>query len=209
MKTQQLIKSLLFYSLTGLGISLTLKSDIGVSSFNSFNLSLSNWTNIKIGTITALVNMLFILLYIIITKGKFKKQYILQIVSVYSLGIVINFFTYSVLNNVELQSYYLRLLVFILGVCIAGYGTGMVLNLKILSFPIESVCQTISQKKSWSFVLLRYFIDIICVILSIWISYHFGLKVVVREGTLISLFLLSFIIGKTKQHYESRENRMD
>ncbi len=52
--------SLFFYGISALGISLTIKAAIGVSSFNSLNVSLSTITGIKVGTITTAINLLFL-----------------------------------------------------------------------------------------------------------------------------------------------------
>ncbi len=52
--------SLFFYGISALGISLTIKAAVGVSSFNSLNVSLSTITGIKVGTITTAINLLFL-----------------------------------------------------------------------------------------------------------------------------------------------------
>lgn len=199
---KKLLYSLFFYALTGLGISLTIKANIGVSSFNSLNLSLSLISGIKVGTITSLVNGAFIILYLILTGLKQRKEYISQGVSVYALGLVINFFVYTVFANINLNSYLSQIICFTMGVCIAGFGTGMVLNLRVLAFPIESVCLIVSEKTEISFMKLRYIVDIICISASLVITSLTNSDLFIREGTVLSLFLLSFVIGITKKTYE-------
>lgn len=199
---KKLLYSLFFYALTGLGISLTIKANIGVSSFNSLNLSLSLISGIKVGTVTSLVNGAFIILYMILTGLKQRKEYIGQGVSVYALGLVINFFVYTVFVNVNLNSYLSQVICFIMGVCISGFGTGMVLNLRVLAFPIESVCRIVSEKTKVSFMKIRYIVDIICISASLVITFFTNSGLFIREGTVLSLFLLSFVIGITKKTYE-------
>lgn len=53
---KKLTLSFLYYLLSAFGISLTLKASIGVSSFNSLNATLAEFSHIKIGTITAGLN---------------------------------------------------------------------------------------------------------------------------------------------------------
>lgn len=200
-KFNLLLLSLLFYTLTGLGISLTIVAQVGVSSFNALNLSLAHLFSLKIGSMTAIVNGLFLLLYIILTKGKLISSYLIQIMTVLALGYVINFFTYQVFTGLTINSYANRLGLFLLGSLIAGFGTGMVLNLKVLSFPIESVCQHLSAKWHVSFATLRYSVDIISVSLSLMVSFVNHSPVFVREGTLISLLVLTMTISLTKKAF--------
>lgn len=201
-KTLLLIISLLFYTLTGFGISLSILANVGVSSFNSLNLSLSELSSVQIGTMTTLVNGLFLLIFILLTRGKLITNYLIQAVSVLSLGQVINFFVYSVFADLVLTDYFSRLGLFILGTIIGGFGTGMVLNLGVLAFPIESVCQVLAEKWQRTFASLRYGVDIVSVTLSILISIIASGPLFVREGTIISLLLLSFTISLTKKQFE-------
>ncbi|WP_205700150.1 YitT family protein [Erysipelothrix sp. HDW6C] len=201
---RKLIVALVFYMMSGFGISLTILANIGVSSFNSLNLSLANLTNIKIGTMTMMVNGLFLIGYIILTKGRYLRKYLMQSGSVLMLGQVINFFTYIVFRNIQITHYALALLVFLSGTIIAGFGTGMVLNLGYLSFPIESLCNVLAERYNIPFTRLRYGVDVFSVSCSLLISFVTHSPVYVREGTLISLVALSLTIGTTKRMYEKR-----
>ena len=202
-KTGLLFLSLLFYTLTGFGISLTIAANVGVSSFNALNLSLAGLFTIKVGTMTTIVNLCFLLLYIYLTKGKKPLAYLIQAIAVLSLGYVINFFTYQVFDSIHIVHYISKLGLFMTGSIIAGFGTGMVLNLKTLAFPIESVCVEISNNRNIAFAKLRYGIDIFSVTISIIISVASSLPLVVREGTIISLVLLTFTISLTKKVFEA------
>lgn len=198
-------KSLCFYILSGIGISLTLKADVGVSSFNSLNAALSAISTIKIGTITFLMNGIFLLFYILLTGGKEIKNYSLIFLSILGLGSIINFFSYSILNGLTIESYFLNILLFISGTCIAGFATGRVIHLNVLRFPIESVCQQLGNKTKIPFRFFRYGVDLFSVITSLLISMIWDLPLYIREGTIISLFLLSGVISFTTSVYENKE----
>lgn len=196
-----LFLSLLFYTLTGFGISLTILANVGVSSFNALNLSLAYLTSLKVGSMTAIVNSLFLLLYIALTKGKLLKSYLLQALAVFSLGYIINFFNYQVFTGIILTSYTSRLGLFLIGSIIAGFGTGMVLNLKQLAFPIESVCHHLATHFKVTFASLRYGVDILSVSLSLLLSLISTSPIFVREGTLISLLVLTMTISLTQKGF--------
>ena len=60
MNSTTISRSLFFYLLSAFGISLTLKASIDVSSFNPFNATLAAFSQLKVGTITTGVNLLFL-----------------------------------------------------------------------------------------------------------------------------------------------------
>ncbi|MFD1901902.1 YczE/YyaS/YitT family protein [Enterococcus termitis] len=200
---KKVLSSLFFYALSGVGISLTLKADIGVSSFNSLNVAVSAISHIKVGTVTFLFNSLFLLAYILLSKKKQPLKYLVMFLSILCLGNIINFFSYTVFGGLQLDNYFLKLLFFILGTCLAGFATGIVISLNVIPFPIESVCIRLSEKTGQSFAKFRYGIDIFSVAVSLTISLMYHLPIFVREGTLISLFLLSGVISFTKKAYET------
>ncbi|MEI5989921.1 YczE/YyaS/YitT family protein [Enterococcus crotali] len=198
----RILFSLFFYALSGIGISLTLKADIGVSSFNSLNVAIASIGDIKVGTITFLLNCLFLIFYILLSKKKQFFKYLLMFLSIACLGSIINFFSYTILAPLHLENYFLRFIVFILGTCIAGFATGIVISLGVLPFPIESVCIALSELTGYTFAKFRYGIDLFSVTISLLLSLIYDLPIFVREGTLISLLLLSGVISFTKAHYE-------
>ncbi len=142
------ILSFLFYMISALGISLTIKADIGVSSFNSFNVAVAELFDIKIGTVTGIINGLFLLTSYFMDKRKSFRDYILMVFSVVFLGYVINFFVYDIFGDILLSSYIIKLIVFITSTCIAGFGTGRIIHFGILIFPIEKFCQLMSSLTS-------------------------------------------------------------
>ena len=200
MEIKNILTSLLFYLLSAFGISLTIKANIGVSSFNSFNVALSNVTLIKIGTITTIINLIFLLFCILLNSENKIKEYLLMFIALIFFGIIINIFLYTLLSNINLKNYFLRIIIFILGTTLAGLGKGKILKLGIFKFPIEYFSILLSDKTSKPFKFYRYSIDIICVVVSIFLSLNFKLPVVVREGTIISLLMLSGIISWSKNN---------
>ncbi|MGX7198194.1 YczE/YyaS/YitT family protein [Enterococcus olivae] len=205
MSLKTISHSLLFYFISALGISLSIKAMVGVSSFNALNTALSDVLHLKVGTITTILNLFFLSICWLMDMKRDKKHYLLMLVSLISFGEIINLFLYSLLSQITFTSYGLRLLIFTLGTAIGGFGTGQVLRLDLLKFPIESFCLLVSERSQRSFAFYRYSFDILCVGLSLLLTYLFSLSLFVREGTLISLFLLSGAIGWSKNLFASPE----
>lgn len=198
MSIKKLILSLAYYCLSAFGVSLTIKAGIGVSSLNSLNVALSEGLGTKVGTITIFVNGGFLIFCLLVDQKKMIREYVLMLFCLLGFGVVINFFTYTVLSDVQITSYPVAVFVFILGTVFGGYGAGRILAYGILQFPIEKACQLLEDITNYSFSFYRYGVDIISVILSIMLSILLQLPLFVREGTLISLFLLSFVIVRAK-----------
>ncbi|HFU3699187.1 hypothetical protein HO710_00210 [Streptococcus suis] len=192
--------SLLFYLLSAFGISLTIKANIGVSSFNSLNVALSNWLNLEVGTITGYMNLFFLITTYMFDSNRNKMDYFLMILSVILLGFTINYFVYYLLSSFTIDSYICNIGLFILGTILAGIGTGRIQYFGLIKFPIETFCQLLESKSKIPFPFFRYGIDIVCISSSILISSLTNLPLFVREGTIISLILLSYTIGKAKSY---------
>jgi uncharacterized membrane protein YczE len=202
MNTKNLIKSYIFYLISAFGISLTIKAHIGVSSFNSMNVALAEASQIKVGTITTLLNIVFLLIYMRMTDFKLYRKYALQGFSVLIFGLFINFFTYNLLSFLEISNYGLRIMTMVIGTIIGGSSVGMIISYNTITFPIESVCNELADKTSRSFMLYRYGIDLVSIAVSIIISLSFYLPFFVREGTIISFILLSFSMSTVRKWRE-------
>lgn len=201
---QKLFKSYLFYMMSAFGISLTIKASVGVSSFNSMNLAFSNAFGIKVGTMTMGINLIFLLIYMGLTGFDHKKKYAIQLISFILFGSFINFFTYSVLGNLVIGHYGLRLLTVAAGTTIGGIAIGMIISYNTITFPIESVCVELEKRTRPSFAFYRYGVDVFSVSVSILVSLLYSLPMYVREGTIISLVIFTFTMNRVKNKVAQR-----
>ncbi|SEO02526.1 Uncharacterized membrane protein YczE [Amphibacillus marinus] len=199
MNLKHVYLSLLFYLVSAFGISLTIKAGIGVSSFNSLNVTLSEFSQIRVGTITTMINLIFLLMSFLIDKQPKLMSYALMILSLLLFGYTINLITYSIIGYFEIRQYVIKIIVFIIGVIIAGFGTGKVLNYYVFNFPIEKFCLLLAQRTTRSFKFYRYAIDLICIAAAMSLALFFNLTITVREGTIISFILLSAVISWAKE----------
>lgn len=195
-------KSYIFYIISALGVSLGIVANIGVSSYNSMNLAVATMSDIKVGTITIFFNIIFLLIYMILTKFNEKYKYLIQGVSVFMFGSFINYFTYNIFSGLSSLEYIQRVLLFSGGTVISGLSIGIIIYYNIITFPLENVCIKISQMTKISFMKLRYLVDVFSLIISVGISMVGDLPIYVREGTIISMFLLSLSINLAKDYAE-------
>ncbi|WEV44578.1 hypothetical protein OZX60_03830 [Streptococcaceae bacterium ESL0687] len=192
---KSLLISFIYYAVSGLGMAMSIKADIGVTCFNALLLSLSDILSIKVGTMSMLANISFLVLCFLLDRNKNMYQYLLMFVAQFCFGSVVNFFLYNLLGNLVLTNYFLKLGLFFLGLVVTCFGVGRILYYKILQFPIENFCNLLAARTNHSMKFYRYGIDVFGVSGSLILSFAFNLPIYVREGTIISLFLFSHIMS--------------
>jgi uncharacterized membrane protein YczE len=190
------------------GISLTVIANVGIASVNAFSSTLSDVTHIKIGFFIILINTLFSILYFILTKGKYVINTLIQILSINILGFVVNFFVYTVFDNLNVTSYIVNVLILVLGIVITAVGVSVVTLLNVITFSIESACHTLEKLGILSFFKARMSVDIIFISLSIIFYFVFETTLYIREGTLIAMILFSSIMKYTLRYLDPILNKV-
>jgi uncharacterized membrane protein YczE len=197
--------SFLFYIIASFGVSLTIKASIGVSAVNSTIVALSEVLSFKVGTVMIGINLLFLFGYMILTKFKFPIKYMLQGALFLLFGSFVNLYLYELLIHIDASSYFIRFLFLIIGVVITGLSVGMVIHYNLITFPIESFCMELGNLTDRKFAFYRYGIDILSAVTSISLSLSFNLPLFLREGTIVSMILLtasmSFSKNKMRNNY--------
>lgn len=189
--TAKFIKTFIFYITSAFGASLAIKANVGVSSFNSMNVAISSAAQVKVGHITILINVAFLLIYMYLTGFSLKRKYLVQFATIFLFGAFINLFTYTLFTSLLANTYMMQILFISLGTIISGLSIGMIVHYDVITLPVEGCCLEFSKRSHHSFSRLRYFVDVFSILISILISYSFHLPLFVREGTLISMILLT------------------
>lgn len=205
---KKVLVSYLFFGLSALGISMGIVANIGVSSYNSMNLSIAYLSTVEVGTVSIAVNLVFLSMYIILTKCHYKRKYCIQAVSVLVFGVMINDFTYHLQAIIVNMHYWQRLLLLVAGTSLSAFAIGGIIHYNVITFPVESACLEISALTPFSFMTLRYSIDILSILVSLGLSITCELPIFVREGTILSMLLLSFLINRSKLYFSSRFKHM-
>lgn len=189
------IYSILTFLLLGLGISLQIKAAIGQSMLNAFALTLSDTVNLKVGTILNIINLLFFISYLLIRRSRFNYTDIVQVVATIANGYVINFFVYYVFSNLTIEAYIYKIIVFLMGLSLSSISLGAILAIGIVKFPLESLCLTIGDIFKKKLSTVRRGFDVVFLITTLGITFIKGNTLYIREGTIISFFLLSNLLG--------------
>lgn len=199
-KNNNKYKKYMFYSILsflffGFGISLQLKAAIGQSVINALAVTLSNTIQLKVGTILNVINSLFFVAYLLLRRSRLNYKDAIQVIATITNGVVINFFLYNVLSIFTIENYFYRVMLYIIGLGIASISLGAVLAIGIIKFPLESLCLTISEVFKKKFTAVRMSFDIIFLVATLVITLLAHTPLQIREGTVISIFLLSTLLG--------------
>ena len=187
----------------GAAIALALKAAIGVAAWDAINQSVADVTKILVGTVIIIMNSILIFLQLVILRREFGIKHILQIVVSLIFGVIINFMLTHV-YTFEITSYWIRLGLLLMAVTIQGIVAGMVMELDLITFPVEAFCRALSTIIKPTFVQVRQSLDVVSILASIAISIFAKTHLNVREGTVIAMLLFSPIMGLSMKFFEPK-----
>ena len=210
-KTATWIKRIFFYLvglfLVALGISISIRSNLGVSALNSLPYVLSVILHINMGIIVAIVFSLYVVFQILILRRAFKPVQLLQFVVSLLFGYFVAFCN-TLVAWITPTHYLMSIGLTASSVIIMGIGVTIYLSAEIVPLSAEGLVLVISQKLGKKFHTCKLGFDITLVLLSVAASL-LGLKrlVGVREGTVIAAVFLGPIIGICMRLFGSRLRR--
>lgn len=180
----------------GLGVALSVRSMLGTTPISSIPTVVNSLIPvISIGTYTAFLNILMVGLQYLILRGRFGWYQLMQIPLVLIFGVFIDFhlsYTEFLITDNYLGQMGLTLLS-----CLT-LGTGVFLQVRsgISYLPVEGLVVAIKKVYGGHFSSLKVAVDgsIALIAIIIGVLGH-GKVVAVREGTLLSVFLVGSIVG--------------
>lgn len=195
-KNRKLIPySILYFVLFGFGISLQLKAAIGQSVLNAMAVTAAFVLPLKVGTLLNIINTLFFITYLLFRHTRLNYKDGIQIIATILNGIIINFFLYNILSGFTVSYYGYRVLLYFTGLIIASISLGAILAIGIIKFPLESLCLTICERTRYSLTVIRMSFDVIFLVVTLIMTFLARTPLQIREGTLISVLLLSTLLG--------------
>ncbi len=131
------------FVLIAIAVSLHYKHNLGSAPFDAFTMNLASLSNIKVGYISIICNLSFVVLYFIRNKN---KDIFISLAVVFSLGLLVNFFTYNVFNFYY-DNIVIRFLLFVLATNICALGVAFILYTKLSMMPFECFVNFINSLK--------------------------------------------------------------
>ncbi|MDF2952731.1 MAG: rane spanning protein, partial [Anaerocolumna sp.] len=120
--------------------------------------------------------------YFILRKARLNFKDIIQIIATIANGYIINFFVYIILGDLVIQSYIIKIITFIMGLCLASICLGVILAIEIIKFPLEGLCIVISKKLEKQLSTVRLGFDLFFLISTLIITFLTRNNLYIREG---------------------------
>ena len=188
---------LFFIMAVGVGfcVSLSLKADIGLGAWDALSQSLSYLKNIKIGTISIILNTMLVLGQIFLLRKDYKWINLLQFAVSFIMGWVVNFFYYDFFENFNPESYLIRLVLLVSSCLLMAFCLSFIVTLDVIGMPIEFFCAAVARVFHLEFGKVRQYFDFIMIGVVVLITLIFNVTFTLREGTVIVAFLLGPMIS--------------
>ena len=159
---------LLGIAILTLGVSMTVKSDIGAGSYDSINFAIADILNTKVSLAISMTAFLVLIITTFITSvimGLFTDVWV-KVVDLIPVDTILN-----------------KLILFIVGMILVCLGIALYMIPKLPTNPIDDLMVALTEKKL-SIKKSKMIIDIICIVLA------FILKGPIGIGTIVLTFLV-------------------
>lgn len=178
-----------------LGVSVSVKSNLGISPVNSIPYVLSRATGLDQGLLVTLVFCGFVLLQIVLLRREFRWIQLLQMVCSAVFGYFVNLSNW-LLSFPAPEGYPVRLLLTAVSVLLIAVGVFLYLCAELIPQPGEGLCLAIERKTGWKYGNIKVGFDCALVLSATVISYlTMGEIVGIREGTLVAMVFVGKLIG--------------
>lgn len=188
---EMFIKRLLVYCLglflMALGVSFSVKSDLGVSPVNSIPYVVSLMTGIEQGICVTVIFIGFIGLQFLILLDKFKLRSLLQIIASSIFGYFITTANRLTAGIPECGNYPMRLVYLAISMVLVTIGVALYLKPNLIPLPGEGVMQALVARFGIKFPNAKTGFDTFMVVFAAVLSLiYFHRLNGVREGTIIA-----------------------
>ena len=190
-KVDRILYSGIAFSIFGLGISLQIKADIGFSALDTFIISISDFSGIRIGTITIIFSLVMSLILIVLSRLEYFKQGFIEFLMSIFMGVTINILV-PILQRLPINIY--EVVVMILGIQISAVSVAAMIELNLFVSPFESLINYISDCSKINFLYLRWVMDFLMIIITLCISNYCKLIVPIGTGTVTSICIYSISV---------------
>lgn len=174
--------------ISGVGVAITKKGELGVSPVSSVANILSIYIpRLSLGNWLIIWNCVLIVGQIIILNKKFQIYQLLQIPLSFLFGYFTDFGSWM-MSFVNADAYVVRLLCVIVGTIVLAFGISITVTVNIIMNSGEAFVKAVSDTISKEFGSVKIVFDISCVTIAVILSLIFfkGKIVGTREGTLIA-----------------------
>lgn len=192
-----------------LGVAFTKKGELGVSPVSSVaNILSYRYTALSLGSWLIVWNCVLIAGQILILRKNFRPIQLLQVPLSFLFGYFTDFGMWCV-SFFEVQAYWSRLAMVVIGVIILGFGISLSVIANVIMNAGEAFVKAVADSVNKDFGNVKIVFDICNVALAILLSmifYNFSI-VGTREGTVISALCTGLVVKFFRSGIQAPLNR--
>lgn len=209
---QGIIRRICAYALglfiLALGVSISVKSDLGVSPVSSIPYTYSVILGWDMGLVAALLFTFYVVLQVLILRREFELKSLLQVVVGVMFGTFVSLTNHLVVFDTP-DSYILRLLLMLISIVLIALGLEFILAADIVPQPPEGLMLAIEKKTGWPFPRIKVMFDCAVVLIAGISGPIFrGELIGVREGTVLAALLVGIVLGFIRKRLEKPLDRL-
>lgn len=175
--------------------ALQMKINIGIVPWDGLAKSISSVTGIKVGNATITMAISCVVMQAVVLRKDFKWMNILALVVGFINGKIINLFYYNIFSNLTIESYAIKLILFVLSIVAIAFFVGMIQTADFINLPLEGLCEAVADKGISKFSTLRQVVDVFSIISIVLITLTMKVPLTLREGTIISMIIFGPLLG--------------
>lgn len=176
------------------GIALSVHGQLGTAPISTFPAVINAATSWSVGSVTAVMNMVFVLVQILILRRRFQLFQLIQLPIAMVFGAVIDLSLFLI-SWAQTNNYLLQWVVTIFGALILGVGVYIQIQPKLLYLPGEGLVMALTQVTAVRFGTMKQLVDWSLVIISAVVSLILMQRLEgVREGTVFAAFAVGGVV---------------
>ncbi|MBE4910590.1 membrane protein [Bacillus luteolus] len=198
-----LILRILFYIIgllvTSLGVSLTIKADLGAGAWDALNVGLSTTVGFTVGTWVIIVGIILIIVNALLMKV--RPEY-LAVIPIFLMGPFIDFWLLIAFPNWEPEGFIYQLIILLLGLLGLSMGISIYLQAKFPLIPIDNFMVAIKSRLPINLGMAKTIGEITALLFAFLFKGPIGL------GTIIVTFLIGPLIQVFFPRFENLLKRL-
>lgn len=177
-----------------LGICMIIASSLGSSPISSVPYVLIFCYPLTLGDYTLISNLLFIIAEIAILRRRFAAPMLLQIPVTIIFSWLLDF-SMPLAASLSVDNYALEILVLLTGCLLLAFGLTCEIVANVVMLAGDGIVNAIASNWKLNFGYTKIYFDSFLVLTAAIISYSYLDEIIgIREGTLISAFLVGYIL---------------
>lgn len=175
------------------GVAFSIKSNLGTSPISSIPYVLNLITGLSVGTMTMIVNFLFVVFQIILLRKRYEWFQFLQFVVATIFGFIIDL-AQIIIKDITVPNYFMQWVYCLLGILILSIGIAFEVMANFVPSAGEGTVLAICKVTNIKFGYMKMIFDLSLVVIAVILSFIFlgGLNGV-REGTIAAALFVGLL----------------